>query len=82
MVKGRKLTIKFLRFYPSKSFIKNNPDIIFTRADKGNTVVALNRIDYNNKMEIFFSDSNTYSILKRNPANKLLKDLKDLLKVG
>jgi len=27
-------------------FIKNNPDILFTRADKGKTVMALDRMDY------------------------------------
>jgi len=32
-------------------FIKNNPNIIYTRADKGNIIVALNRIDYVNKIE-------------------------------
>jgi len=64
----------------TKIFTKDNPDIIFTRADKGNTVVALDRIDYYNKMEFLLSDNNTYSVLQRNPANKLLRDLKELLK--
>jgi len=30
----------------TKKFIKDNPNIIFTRADKGNTVVALDRREY------------------------------------
>jgi len=30
----------------TKKFIKDNPNIIFTRADKGNTVVALDRSEY------------------------------------
>jgi len=30
----------------TKKFVKNNLNILFTRADKGNTVVALNRNEY------------------------------------
>jgi len=61
-------------------FIKNNPDILFTRADKGNTVVALDRIEYISRMEDSLSDTNTYTILQRSPVNKLLNNLKELLK--
>jgi len=64
----------------TKTFIKNNPDIIFMKADKGNTVVALDRHDYVNKMESLLSDDNTYSELQRNPVNKLLRELKTMLK--
>jgi len=63
----------------TKNFIKNNPDILFTRADKGNTVVALDRSDYVLKMENCLSDTNTYIILQRNLVNKLLINLKELL---
>jgi len=42
--------------------------------------VALNRIDYIAKMETQFSDTNTYIAIKRNPVNKLLRDLKAMLK--
>jgi len=64
----------------TKKFIKNNPDIIFTRADKGNSVVTLDRIDYIAKMETLFSDTNTYIAVQRNLVNKLLRDLKAMLK--
>jgi len=37
--------------FAAKIFTKRNPEIIFTRSDKGNTVVALDRTDYINKME-------------------------------
>jgi len=61
-------------------FIKDNPDISFTRADKGNTVVALDRVNYLNKMEAYLSDSDTYIRLKHNPVKTLLNYLKTLLK--
>jgi len=63
----------------TKKFIKNNPEVLFTRADKGNTVVALDRSDYISKMENSLSDTNTYTVVPRNPAN-ILNNLKDLLK--
>jgi len=34
----------------TKSFVLNNPDIIFTKADKGNATVAMDSLDYNKKM--------------------------------
>jgi len=64
----------------TKMFIKNNPSILFTRADKGNSVVALDKEEYIQKMETNLSDLNTYTLLKRNPANKLLTELKEILK--
>jgi len=42
----------------TRKFIKNNPNILFSRADKG-TVVALDRKDYLSKMEKCLSDINT-----------------------
>jgi len=43
-------------------------------------VVALDKDDYISKMETILMDSNTYTLLKRNPVNKLLFDLKEILK--
>jgi len=47
-----------------RNFIKNNPDIIFTRADKDNTTVILEREDYLKKLMTLL-DTNTYSNKKR-----------------
>jgi len=35
----------------TREFVRNNPDIIFTRADKGNATVVLNKNTYIQKME-------------------------------
>ena len=64
----------------TKRFINDNPEILFTRADKGNTVVALKKIDYTQQMEHILSDENTYTLLKRNPSNNIVTNLKTLLK--
>jgi len=61
-------------------FVKDNPNILFTRADKGNTVVALNKNVYIKNMENCLSDSDTYIGLKHNSVNKLIKELKTMLK--
>jgi len=57
----------------TNSFCKNNPDIIFTRADKGNVTVALNKTVYNKKMEELLQDKNTYEIVKKNLINSIEK---------
>jgi len=59
--------------------VKDNPNILFTRADKGNTVVALDRKDYISKMKNYLTDYNTYTVLQRNPVSKL-NNLKEMLK--
>lgn len=66
----------------TKTFIKNNPDIIITQADKSNTTVIMYQLDYKNKMENLLNDNNTYDIVKKDPTtiiqnknNKLIKNL-------
>jgi len=43
----------------TKICLKKQPDILVTKADKGNVTVLLNRADYNFKMEQLLSDNNT-----------------------
>lgn len=64
----------------TKLFIKHNPDIIFTRADKGNTTVALDGIDYLRKIDDLLSDTSTYTVITKNPIKKIESDLISLLK--
>jgi len=51
----------------TKKFVSNNPNILFTRADKDNTVMTLDRVEYIENMEKNFSDTNTYMLIPRNP---------------
>jgi len=64
----------------TKKFVKDNPNILFTRADKDNTVVALDKYEYIKNMETCLSNSDTYIRLKHNPVKKLLYKLKTMLK--
>ena len=43
-------------------------------------VVVIDKPDYIKKLEILLSDTDIYTVLKRNPINKVLGDLKMLLK--
>jgi len=52
---------------------------MFTRADKGNTTVVLNRHNYISKMENLLPDNNTYDEMKADPTRKLTNDLRSLL---
>lgn len=63
----------------TKEFIKEQPNVLFTRADKGNTTVVLNKNDYISKMEDLLGDKNTYEIVKKDHTKKLTNDLHSLL---
>jgi len=64
----------------TKQFCQNNPKVIFTRADKGNITVALNRDSYIKKMEEALGDTNTYAIVKVDPSSTIEKKLNLIIK--
>jgi len=64
----------------TREFIHNNTNIIFTKADKGNATVVLNKSTYIRKMEELLSDQETYSIIRKNPIPSIEKNLNDTLK--
>lgn len=72
----RKLTNAYLA---TNSFIKEHPYISFTRADKGNVTVAINKDEYILKMNEILSDEKTYIKVSKDPTKKLIRDLHSLL---
>jgi len=56
-------------------FCKSNPNVIFTRADKGNVTVAIDKIDYLNKIETMLQDKNTYMLINKDPIKNIEKCL-------
>jgi len=62
------------------NFHQKNPEIIFTRADKGNITVALNKNNYFKKIEVLLEDTNTYSLIKKDPSNSIEKKLNGMIK--
>jgi len=63
----------------SRLFLKNNPDLVLTKADKGNLTVALNRSKYINNINIMLQEKHTYTLVKKNPINKMVTNLRNLL---
>jgi len=61
-------------------FCNSNPNIVFTRADKGNVTVAINKDEYINKIEIMLQDQDTYIPIKKNPIKSIEKSLNNTLK--
>lgn len=56
-------------------------EIVITRADKGNATVTMLRSEYMDKMKLFLSDTNTYRTVDRDPTQKIINVLKDVLRV-
>lgn len=55
-----------------KKFLRGNPDIIITKADKGNTTVGMKKSDYFRKTEeLLLSDNSTYLILNGDPTKTI-----------
>jgi len=63
----------------TKQFIKNHPNLLFTRADKGNTTVALDKNDYIAKIEKMLQDQEIYTLINKNPINKITNSAHSLL---
>jgi len=63
----------------TKKFVKSHPEIMFTKADKGNATVAIGKIDYYKKMEKLLSEETTYDRMKKDPTKKMTSDLRALL---
>ena len=53
--------------------LKNIPEILITKADKGNTTVALDKTKYVNEIKTMLSDTRTYIPLKEDPTNTTQK---------
>ena len=69
----------------TKKFIKANPGIFVTKADKGNATVILDRQNYITGMEKLFSDSKTYCRIEKCKTssiqlklNKMISRWKDI----
>jgi len=64
----------------TKEFCKNNSNIIYTKADKRNITVALEKIKYTDSINEMFKDSTTYEIIVKNPVKNMELTLNNMLK--
>jgi len=63
----------------TKSFMRNNQDILFTKADKSNTTVAIDKNQYNGKMNNILDDNSTYLVVEKDPTKNITDKLKQVL---
>jgi len=56
-----------------------NDRIIFTRADKENVMVALDRQVYISRINEMLQDVNTYEVVERDPTKRMVMSLRALL---
>ena len=75
-----KLLQPFKETKETNNFIKNNRDIVFTKADKGNVTVALTRTDYNAKVKNLLDDAITYEIRTNVTTTKIQNKVNTLVK--
>ncbi|XP_062703673.1 uncharacterized protein LOC134286115 [Aedes albopictus] len=52
----------------TKKFIKTNPDVLITEADKGNRTVIMSLADYDSKLAQLIGDTNTYKQVSSDPT--------------
>lgn len=57
-------------------------DLIICPADKGGGIVILDKSDYHSEMTRILSDTETYSLLPKNPTLDFKKTLIDLINTG
>jgi len=65
-------------FRTTSTIQKDNLNILFTRADKGNTVVAVDRDSYHSNIEDF--GRRNYQLVKRNPSLIIERNLNNFFK--
>ena len=63
----------------TKSFLNDNPNLLITKADKGNITVALDKDNYMNKLNEMLSDVETYTKINKDPSKNLTSKLRTLL---
>jgi len=71
--------ILFSMYNSTKLFLKKHPEILVTRADKGNVTVALNHKEYVSKMEDLLSDRTTYEVINQDPLKKITNSLVSII---
>ena len=64
----------------TRYFIKNNPSILITRADKGNATVVITKSSYLEKTENLFKDQKYYNEIKKNPLPSLERKTNEVIK--
>ena len=65
----------------TKNVLKNNLHILITKADKGNTTVAMDKNKYILQATLMLSDKNAYEHLKKDLTNITHNKVSNLIKL-
>ncbi|KAJ8687784.1 hypothetical protein QAD02_023578 [Eretmocerus hayati] len=63
----------------TSKFLKDNPSLLVTKADKGNSTVIITKEGYRNKMLESLSDQKYYRRVDGNPLKSLIKNMEKLI---
>lgn len=79
----QKFIRKFLgnAIHETKTFLKQNPNLLVIKADKANKTVIIKKDDYNEKMLAHLSDNTTYEKIKKDPTNNLQTNVNKSVKL-
>lgn len=65
-------------FKKTKKFLKENDNLVITKADKGNRTIVMEKEEYNSKIMDLLNDDNTYTRLRKDPTETLCDKVKKL----
>ena len=69
-----------ITFKKLKSFFTEYKELFVTKADKGGTIVVMNRFGYYDKMCKLLDAEDTYRKLKKNPIKSIKNKISELVK--
>ena len=64
-----------MKIKSTQEFLKDEKQLLVTKADKENITVVLNKSDYNKKMNDLLNDQSTYEKINSNPLSQLQKNV-------
>lgn len=64
----------------ASSFRKEHTDLPFLKTDKGNTTVVMKKQEYDDKVTGILEDTNTYTLLKKDPTESLQTKVNNLIR--
>lgn len=63
----------------TKKFLKDHPDILVSKADKGNTTVLINKTDYIDKISDMLEDNTTYKCINKDTTATIQRKLNTMV---
>ena len=65
--------------YDTLKKLRNNDNIIIRKADKSNTFVILDKLDYQKKLNEMLSDENKFKRINKDPTDNIKKQINEIV---